>query len=215
MKRHFVTASAIFAWICLAYSVSPAIDRGEFIISGGPCFTPIIGGEASSGDSSPDYNGIFKNGWGIGLDGMFVITNRLRAGFGFSVSVFRGDNLEGEDVGKWWVAPMLLGAQVFPLGSKHGSLRPYLRADIGMTFYGAVQVDNPGGETDLSLFRTSTAFAADAGGGLEWIFSERWGVFAEVRYLITGHPIGGGDIPIHDPDSVSFLPIRLGLTYEY
>lgn len=196
-------------------SLSLAIERGDMVISGAPVVTMIVGGEISEGPSSPEYADLFKTGRGAGLDGMIVINEYFRAGLGFSINVFRGDELDGNDVGKWWVSPVMFGAQWLPLGSDGAFPRPYLRVDGGGVFYSAVSVDEPGAEVDSTLFRTSTGYAADAGLGVEWLFSEHWGAFGEARYMITGHPMGSGDISIHDPDEVGLIPVRLGVIYAF
>jgi len=215
MKRYFMLASILIAWILLSFGISSATEKGEVILSGGPVFTPIIGGQISDTEGAPDYSDIFNSGLGLGMDGMFYLASWLRLGAGFSVSVFEGDTYGGLDVSKWWVAPMMVGAQFFPLGSKKKLPKPYVRLDLGMTFYSAVKIDNPTGGLEISLFETSTAFAGDVGVGVEYRFSGQWGVFGEARYMMGGHPIGAGDLPIHSPDPVSFLPVRAGLVYEY
>jgi len=177
--------------------------------------TMIAGGEISNGDAPPEYADLFKSGLGVGLDGMILINNYLRAGLGFSINMFRGDELDGNEVGKWWVSPVMLGAQLFPLGSDGKIPRPYLRVDGGGIFYSSVSVEEPGSEVDMTLFRTSTNFAADAGLGLEWRLSKHWGAFGEARYMIGGHPMGGGDFSIHEPDNVGFVPLRTGVFYAF
>ena len=196
--------------------VTMAVERGDVILSGGPVFTPILDGGFSGGDESVDYNDLFKNGWGLGMDGMFALSKVFRVGFGFSASIFRGDSRGGEDVTKWWVVPMMVGGEVFPLSAfKETSFGPYVRVDVGTALLSGVQVGNPEGGDKLKLFKTTAAFASDVGAGLEWHFKKKWGCFGEVRYMFSGHPYGGGDVSVHDPESISFLPIRLGITYYY
>ena len=197
-------------------SVSSALERGEVILSGGPVMTQIVAGGISVNGDSVDYSDIFKTGWGIGMDGMLALAHWVRVGGGFSVTIFPGDKLGGEDVSKWWIAPMMAGVELFPINAFIDSkLAPYLRADFGVAFLGGVHVDDPSADNGLKLFKTTAVYAGDIGGGIEWQFSKQWGCFGEVRYMMTGHPDGGGDFSVHDRDAVSFLPVRLGITYVY
>ena len=218
MRRFRFYGRVLMAIIGLSFlpSFSLALERGEVILSGGPVMTQIMAGGISANGDSVDYSDIFKTGWGIGLDGMLALSRWIRIGGGFSTTIFPGDKLGGEDVSKWWVAPMMAGVELFPINVFTDSkLAPYLRADFGVVFLGGVHVDNPAGDTDLKLFRTTAAYAGDIGAGLEWQFGKQWGCFGEVRYMMTGHPYGGGDISAHDQDPVSSLPVRLGITYVY
>ncbi len=205
----------VFALLAACPSLALALEKGDMAISGGPIVTMIASGEISNEDSPPEYADLFEPGWGVGLDGMIAINKYFRAGLGFSVNMFEGDELNGNDVGKWWASPVMLGAQLFPLGSGGKLPRPYIRVDGGGIFYSAVSVDQPGSEVDNTLFRTSTTYAADAGLGLEWLFTKHWGAFGEARCLLGGNPVGGGDFSIHDPDNVGFVPVRLGVIYAF
>jgi len=217
--RHFRIGGRVLTLLIALVAfphVTMAVERGDVVLSGGPVITPIISGDFSVNGKSVDYGDLFKYGRGLGMDGMFVLSKVFRVGFGFSVSIFPGDSLEGKDVTKWWVVPMMVGAEVFPLKAfRDSSLGPYIRADVGSAFLGGVQVSNPGGEGKLKLFRTTAAFAGDFGAGLEWQFKKQWGCFGEARYMFSGNPYGAGDLPIHDLNPVNFLPIRLGITYTY
>jgi len=215
MRKTGIVFSILSAIVFMAISPASALDKGGIILYGGPVIAPIVGGDASDGDDAPGYDDLFNTGAGPGMDGMLAVSRYLRVGGGFSVLVFTGDDLDDGDVSKWWVAPMMLGVQFFPLKWERGSLRPYLRLDMGMAYLSGVKVDGPEKNDDARLFTTSTEFAGDVGIGLEWLFKSNWGVFLDIRYMMVNHPMEGGGIPITDPDPVAFLPISLGVSYTY
>ena len=192
-----------------------AEEPGDFVVTGGPMVVPIVGGELTTSNDSVDYSDMFKMGWGFGLDGMFVVTQWLRAGMGIYPMIFPGDDIGGAKLNKWWVVPVMIGAKVLPFKQKDGWPRPYLRLDLGVTFYAGTRINNPDGSGRVAFFTTSTAFSGDVGGGLEYKFTENWGIFGEACYLFANNPIGAGKVEIHDPKPAMFVPVRFGVLYAY
>lgn len=205
----FSLTTSIFA------APASALERGDMVVSGGLMFTPILHGKASDGDDAPKYKDLFNTGFGLSLEGFYVINSLLRAGGSFGVSYFSGQELEGAEVNRWWVVPMMVGAQVFMTRSEEAFLRPYFKVDAGMVYYSAAQVDNPKSEVDYKLFRTSTAWAGDLGLGVEWNFGSDWKMFGDIRYMLASPPREAGDLNVNDPRVPGFLPIRIGLAYSY
>lgn len=197
----------IFAAVLIPLCVQ-AEDRFSLRIWGSA--SPVISGEAGSGENPPDYSDVFDSGLGAGAEFGWSFSRSFSALVGAGYEVFDGGVHEPIEFGDLEVVPVYVGGMLH-LNPGNPRWDLYLRADVGAARLSPVEVSF--GPLTGEYWGASWVLLFDAGGGVEYRWG-RWGASMEVKIRYLGEP----DAALGDPSvagSSWTAPVVAGLNYRF
>lgn len=158
------------------------------------------------------WSDIYEDGFGGGLEIGYRGIPHLTLHGGAAYDIFKGKNVflflpAGRLSGKFSDQKLLslyIGAKLFllhtPNPEQSYGANPYIRLDIGATFFEDVELGR------IQLGRRSAALGAGVGAGVDILFSTRFILFLEGRYQHFGQPDQAGE-------NFRAIPLSAGLRY--
>jgi len=170
--------------------------------------SPILSGDAGSGQNAPDYDDIFKLGHGISLDAEYRVCNyaSLVAGVGYEEYV--GKSYQGLDFDDLEIVPVYVGGK-FHIPVNY-PFKPYLLAHIGTAHFSSVEVSWH--SLSKNYWDSSWVFTGDVGMGVNYSV-DNLNFYGAVKFCYTGAP--DNNLEAADADALWTIPVCLGVNYSF
>ena len=180
----------------------------EFAIRFTTGISPFLSGDAGEGDDAPDYDDLFKSGFGAALEAEYRVNVYIILVGGLGYEEYSGKTHQGLEFDDLEVVPVYAGCRLsWPLSC---SLKPFIRANIGSAHLS--EVDLSWDSLSATYWDSGWVFFGDAGVGLEYQV-DNWNFSADVGFRYTGAP--DNNLKAADADAFWTVPVRLGVSYTF
>ena len=212
MKKR-IAIIPLLVFVLLGFALSQA-SAGEspFSVSFAGQYIPFIAGDAGSGSGAPEYGDAFDNGGGILVEAAYRIAPQIGLLGGVSYEYNSGSSHDGISFDDLNVVTLYVGGKYYFITQTKG-WNPYVRADIGATYYSSVDISYM--DSDSDYWDNSWEFMCDAGAGIEYRF-DNLGLFFEVKARYTDAPSTAAALKEYaDADSSWTMPVVLGVEFHF
>ena len=212
--RKYSLTLGILAWlllIALPLSVlaeENCSDRGKFSIGLSAGLSPILSGDAGDGQSSPDYDDLFKIGHGVALEMEYRVCDYASLVGGIGYEEFSGRSYQGLDFDDLEIVPIYVGSK-FHIPVNY-PVKPYLLAQVGAAHFSSVDVS--WNSLSANYWDSSWVFMGDVGLGLNYS-ANNWDFSGSVKFRYMGAP--DNNLKAADADASWTAPIYLGVSYSF
>ena len=212
MKKSIVIVPLLI-FVLLGFFFSQA-SAGEspFSLSFAGQYTQFIDGDAGSGSGAPEYDDAFSDGGGLSIEAAYRIAPQIGLLGGVSYDYYSGSSHDGISFDDLNIVTLYVGGKYYFMAQTKG-WNPYLRADIGITYFDSVDISYMG--ADSEYWDSSWELMCDAGAGVEYRF-DNLGIFFEVKARYMGEPSTAAALKEYaGADSSWTVPIVFGVEYHF
>ena len=212
MKRNIVIIPLLVFVILGFYLSQASADESPFSVSFAAQYIPFIDGDAGSGSGAPEYGDAFDDGGGILVEAAYRITPQIGLLGGLSYEYYSGSKHQGISFDDLNVVTLYVGGKYYFIAQTKG-WNPYVRADIGATHFGSVDISYMGVDSDY--WDSSWEFMCDAGAGVEYRI-DNLGLFIEVKARYMDKPSSAAALKEYSKaDSAWTIPVVLGFEFHF
>ncbi|MCD6292433.1 MAG: outer membrane beta-barrel protein [Deltaproteobacteria bacterium] len=212
MKKSIVIIP-LLVFVLLGFTLSQA-SAGEspFSVSFAGQYIPFLGGDAGSGSGAPEYEDVFHDGLGLSIEAAYRIAPQIALLGGISYDYYSDSSYKDISFDDRNIITFYVGGKYYLIAQTKG-WNPYVRADIGISYFDSVDISYMGNDSDY--WDSSWELMCDAGAGVEYRF-DNLGVFFEVKARYMGEPSTASALKEYaDADESWTLPVVLGVEYHF
>ena len=184
-------------------------NESKFSLCLSPGFSPFLSGDAGEGQSAPDFDDLFDDGYGVMLEAAYRLRPNLTLIAGIGYEEYDGDTQEGLKFDDLETVPVYLGCRLHILPGH--PLKPYIQARAGIMYLSSVDVSWE--SLSSTYWNSSWVFMGGAGIGFDYQISSTLNITAGVDLRYAGAPENNLDAA--DADGFWTLPIHFGISYSF
>ncbi len=169
---------------------------------------PFLSGDAGEGEGAPDYDDLFKTGYGIALEAEYRVCEHASLVGGIGYMEHSGKSHQGLHFDDLEIIPLYVGCKMHIPASC--PVKPYIQIHIGTAHLSSVDVS--WNSLSANYWDSSWVFMGDAGIGLDYQVNN-WSFSAGLNLRYAGAP--DNELTAADADGSWTIPVQLGISYSF